>query len=294
MNDMKITAIAPWYGSKRTLAPQIVELIGDHKSYWEPFCGSMAVLFAKPICSMETVNDLHGELINLAKVVQDVKLGEQLYDKLCRTLCAEQFFRESKERWISGSCADGVLDIDRAYDYFVASWMGLNGVSGTERCNYQFAVRWVDNGGHGAARWRAVVGSMPAWHRRLRRVLIISRDAFEVVDNIADGAEVVIYVDPPYIKKGSRYIHDFKEADHRRLAQSLARFKKARVIVSYYDHPDLAKLYAGWEKIVPKKGRQSLRNATRGPKKKPAADRVEVLFTNFKPEKKQLIIERFF
>ena len=44
----KITAISPWYGSKRILAPRIVELLGDHKMYYEPFCGSMAVLLAKP------------------------------------------------------------------------------------------------------------------------------------------------------------------------------------------------------------------------------------------------------
>lgn len=46
---MKITALAPWYGSKRTLAPRIVEQLGEHRAYWEPFCGSCAVLFAKPV-----------------------------------------------------------------------------------------------------------------------------------------------------------------------------------------------------------------------------------------------------
>lgn len=294
MTDMKITAIAPWFGSKRTLAPQIVELMGKHKSYWEPFCGSMAVLFAKPVCSTETVNDMHGDLINLARVIQDPELGEKLYDKLSRTLCAERFFCESKERWISGECADGIMDIDRAYDYMVASWMGLNGVSGTERYNYQFAVRWGDSGGHGAARWRAVTESIPAWHKRLRNVLILSRDAFDVVDNIADAGGVAIYCDPPYIEKSNKYIHDFKPEDHLRLAKSLLRFKKARVVVSYYDHPDLEDLYAGWEKIKIPKTRQSLRNATRGKKKKPAANRVEVLLMNIKPEKKQLLIDRFF
>ncbi len=37
---------------------------------------------------------------------------------------------------------------------------------------------------------------------------------------------------------------------------------------------------SGWKKIKAKKTRQSLRNATRGPKKKEAADRVEVLLVN--------------
>ena len=62
----KIGAIAPWFGSKRSMAPIIVSELGPHSAYWEPFCGSMAVLMAKPPCIMETVNDLHADLINLA------------------------------------------------------------------------------------------------------------------------------------------------------------------------------------------------------------------------------------
>ncbi len=47
MSEAKITAIAPWFGGKRTLAPRIIEALGKHTAYWEPFCGSMAVLLAK-------------------------------------------------------------------------------------------------------------------------------------------------------------------------------------------------------------------------------------------------------
>lgn len=39
-----IGAVAPWFGGKRTLAPRIVEALGPHKAYVEPFCGSCAVL----------------------------------------------------------------------------------------------------------------------------------------------------------------------------------------------------------------------------------------------------------
>jgi hypothetical protein len=30
------------------------------------------------------------------------------------------------------------------------------------------------------------------------------------------------------------------------LAAQLARFRRARVVVSYYDHPEVRRLYAGW------------------------------------------------
>ncbi|MCI0421333.1 MAG: hypothetical protein L0312_19255 [Acidobacteria bacterium] len=41
---MKITAIAPWFGSKRTMAPEIVRQLGPHQFYLEGCAGSMAVL----------------------------------------------------------------------------------------------------------------------------------------------------------------------------------------------------------------------------------------------------------
>lgn len=285
---MKIKSIAPWFGGKRKIASQIIYFFGEHRVYWEPFCGSMAVLMLKPPCEMETVNDLHGDLINLARVIQDKELGFQLYDKLSRTLYVEELWREAKERWklIDLNYLISMADpnIDRAYDYFVASWMGINGVSGTERCNYQFALRWCAGGGQGARRWRSVINSMPAWHKRLQNVVIVNRDGFEILENIKDDSDTVIYCDPPYFDKSDKYVHDFTAAQHEQLSQLLKRFIKARVVVSYYDDPKLESLYDDWCKIELKVSAQSLRNATRGEKKKPRKKQVEVLLLNFKPE----------
>ncbi len=286
--EMKIKGLAPWFGSKRNLAPAIVDLIGKHNAYWEPFCGSMAVLLRKPPCGLETVNDLNGDLINLARVIQNKDLAFQLYDKLCRTLYCEQLFEESKQRWISNDGADNATDPDKAYDFFVASWMGINGVSGTMRCNYAFALRWCIGGGQGAIRWTNVVNSLPAWHKRLQNVVIVHKDALWLLENIADEKGTVIYIDPPYFTKSNKYIHDFEAADHIRLAELLGRFKKAKVIVSYYDHPKLQDLYPGWHRPHVGTTRQSLRNATKG-KKSPAPSKskknVEVLLSNLQANK---------
>lgn len=277
--EMRIKSIVPYFGGKRKIASKIIELFGEHQVYWEPFCGSMAVLMLKPICEIETVNDLYGDLINLARVIQDKELGFQLYDKLSRTCYAEMFFKEAKERWmLRPKTAYKMADMGRAYDYFVVSWMGLNGVSGTERYNYQFVLRWCRGGGGGAHRWRSVVESIPAWHKRLANVVILQRDAFEIIGNIKDERRTVIYCDPPYFDKSNKYVHDFNPGQHEQLAQSLKRFEKARVFVSYYDDPKLDELYEGFSKIKLKVStHSSLRNITRGQKKKPRKIRIEVL-----------------
>ena len=254
----KITAIAPWFGGKRTLASTIVAEFGPHQKYDEPFCGSLAVLFEKEPATMETVNDLHGGLICLARTVADEEYAPQLYSRLTRTWLTEDFHRKAKQQ-CSLPCP---LDVDDpadiggvdgdiahyAYWYFVASWFGRNGVAGTASYNNGFCVRYTKNGGHAATRFVSAVESIPAWHHRLRTVTILRRDAFEIIERMEDTRGCVIYCDPPYIVKGAEYVHDFADGDHERLSGLLGRFKRTRVVVSYYDHPSLADLYPGWTK----------------------------------------------
>jgi DNA adenine methylase len=241
---MKITAIAPWFGGKRTLAPTIVREIGPHSVYFEPFCGSMAVLLQKPQVKQETVNDLHGDLINLARVIQGAD-AVLLYRRLRRVLFHEDYLAEAREK-----CSDPISDvgIDRAYWYFLHSWICRNGTAGTKESNQNFCRRFTSNGGAPGKRLMSAVDSIPAWRRRLRHVAIFRMDAFEMCERIEDKEGTVVYADPPYLKKNGEYQHDFDWLAHRRLAKAMRRFTKTRVVVSYYEHHDLKELYPGWTK----------------------------------------------
>jgi DNA adenine methylase len=250
MSEAKIGALAPWFGAKRTLAPEIVGELGKHRVYWEPFCGSMAVLLAKPLCVMETANDLHGDLINLARVLKDEETALDLYGRIERLVFHEDLFHVAAERCRARELlpTEESPDVGRAEDFMICSWFGRNGTIGTSGYNQNFCVRYTANGGHAAKRWLSVAESLPWWHRRLRHVTLLNRDAFEILDRIADDGQTVIYVDSPYLIKGAKYVYDFEATDHERLAASLSRFKRVRVVVSYYEHERLAQLYPGWRK----------------------------------------------
>jgi DNA adenine methylase len=202
--------------------------------------------------SMETVNDLHGELINLARAIQITDSAALVYESVQRTLLHETLMRECAERVRSrdGAPAGDAPDVQRAIDYFVCSWMGKGGVAGSKSYRMGVCARYTKNGGHGARRFVSAVESIPDWHERLRPVTILSRDGIELCEKIEDGAGVVLYADPPYLAKGAEYLHDFDWLAHRSLAKALRRFQKTRVVVSYYDHPDLAQMYPGWT-VVP-------------------------------------------
>lgn len=263
---MKVRSIVPWFGGKRSLASQIVAELGPHAQYFEPFCGSMAVLLAKPPAKQETVNDLHGDLVNLARVLQMESSAHQLYEMLQRTLVCETILQDARQELEHGdgppltdlACMAPTTHacIDRAYWYFVASWMGRNGAAGMERTEFQLAVRWTAGGGSPTVRWRSAIESLPGWHQRLTNVVILQRDAFAIIPKFEDAEHTAIYVDPPYVAESrshGRYKHDFDSRpaglfgdDHSRLAEMLRELKRARVVVSYYDSPRVRKLYAGW------------------------------------------------
>jgi DNA adenine methylase len=259
--SMAIGSLAPWLGSKRTLAPAIAEELGPHRAFFDAFCGSMAPLLCKPPATMEVVNDLHGDLINLARVVQSAEHGPPFYRRLRRTLASEEAFLAAAAALCEPAPGGDGVDPERAYAYFLASWLGRNGVAGTtvggpRGAGHSFCVRFTANGGQPAKRLGSAVDSIPAWRRRLRGVTILRRDGFEVLAKVDDADGVAIYVDPPYLRETrsgfqgaggtSRYLHEFRPEDHARLAGALARFRRARVVVSYYDHPRLAELYPGW------------------------------------------------
>ncbi len=258
---MHITALLPWFGGKRTMAPSIVAELGPHRYYFEACCGSMAVLFAMKPSSHEIVCDLHGGLMNLAWVVQVEDLAVQLFNRLQCVLYADEIYVASKD-WLYRRAAQGDAqddaqdepDLDWAYHYFLASWMGRNGVEGTAQVNYTIATRWTQGGGSGPLRWRNAVASIPAWCERLRNVHVLRRDVFDVLGRLEDAPGLAIYCDPPYFAEtrsgktgsGKGYVHDFAGGEHVRLAESLRRFEKARVVVSYYADDRLRDLYQGW------------------------------------------------
>lgn len=289
MDEMKIAGIAPWFGSKRMMAPDIVKQLGPHKYYFEGCAGSMSVLLAKEPSDHEMACDLHGALTNLAWIVQNEHTAAELFNRLQRTLYSDELFLQSKT-WLATNepTDDGKAYVDWAYHYFIASWMGRNGVSGTKRSNYQLATRWTSGGGSGPLRFRSAVESIPAWLDRLRNVQILRRDLFEILPKLEDEPGLAIYCDPPYLDNtmtgNSRYLFHFDKSQHRCLAEQLARFVHARVVVSYYADPWLKELYPGWTFVDHSRFKQLHSQNKRGASESVAPEQLIINGREFKCE----------
>lgn len=269
---MKVTAIAPWAGCKRLQAKRILDACGPHNAWWEPFGGGISLLLVKPRSRVEVINDLHGDVTNLARVVADPKLGAMLYRRLRRVLFCQTLHREAQE------ALKGVTDpLERAYLYFIKAWMSWGGVAGSRRAANRMSIHYTYNGGHQGKRFHSAVESIPEWRRRLRGVTILTMDAFELLQKIEDAEGTVIYCDPPYLVNKMDYEHDFSSLDHIQLAQALHRFHHSRVVVSYYAHPILDDLYPGWARYETEVTKAIAQIAKRESKRQTA---TEVLLVN--------------
>lgn len=269
--------LVSWYGSKAEMAEAIIDYLGPHRAYYEIFAGSMAVLLSKPAAPHEHVNDLHGDLINLARVVASDD-AYALFERCTRTLACETLFREARQRVIEAADRS---PLDRAYDFLLYSSIGTQGRNGTGNTahGWEFQCPPVNTA---STRWESVVKSIPAWYERLRHVTISSMDVFDLLTQIEDRPDVAIYADPPYVygTVDRRYLHDFAPEDHERLAIGLGRFASAKVVVSYYDHPLVRDLYgdaARWQIIDASKRKSMSRTASTAEKRNVVSPEILIL-----------------
>lgn len=236
-------SVIKYPGSKWNIAPQLVELIPEHHSYVEPFFGSGAVLFNKPVSDIETVNDLDSDVVNLFRCIQKDS------ERLARLVMTTPFSREEYERQFEG-CTSTLYasNFQRAAGFLIKCWQG----HGFRTNGYK--VGWKND----------VVGREKAyalwnWYRlpdwiiditeRLRKVQIENRPALEVIERF-NYSQVFMYLDPPYMlgtRSGKQYMHEMTDAEHEELLQMILQ-SRAKIMISGYETDMYNDYLSGWEK----------------------------------------------
>jgi DNA adenine methylase len=255
---MKITALAPWFGSNRMLGEHVGAELRGCEWVGIPFSGGMAEvphITARGLL----VNDLHRDIINLARCTRDDESRQWLKEQADARVFHPDELAAAQEACKSGSR----FDRQRALDYFVAVWMGRSGKAGTdEEFKGNLSARFTASGGGSAKRYRSAVESLEAWGHTLKRCEFSTLDFREFLGECHDRPKHGIYCDPPFPGAGEAYRHKFSERDHRDLAKLLNKFQRARVVVRYYADPLVAELYPRdrwtWREL---RGRDQANNA---------------------------------
>lgn len=236
-----------YFGGKTRLAPRIAALLPEHSHYVEPFAGSLAVLLSKPRATMETVNDLDGDLMTFWRVLRDRPAD------LAR-VCA--LTPHSRAEYESARCAalGEQSDLERARLVWVLLTQGRAGTMRTTGWRY-FRDRASSTVGV-PAYLAGYVDRIVEAADRLQGVSLEQGDALELIDNYGRNDTTLIYADPPYLtstraRQGKKYAHELlAPADHRALAE-LLRDCRGPVVLSGYASPLYDQdLYADWHRVV--------------------------------------------
>ncbi|OHV11213.1 DNA adenine methylase [Kushneria phosphatilytica] len=220
--------ILPWMGGKRRLAKQILPIFQPHQAYVEPFCGGAALFFMKEPSPVEVINDAHGELINLYRIVKH-HLEELVKQFRWGLVSREEYLtqREIEPRHLT--------DIQRAARFFYLQKLAFGGrVEGQT-----FGTSAVSPPRLNLLR---IEEDLSAAHLRLSRTLIEHLDWAECISRY-DRPGTLFYLDPPYWGTAG-YGVDFGLEQYDRMAQ-LAHDAKGQVVISVNDIPEMHAAFEG-------------------------------------------------
>lgn len=244
--DKPTRPVLRYHGGKYRLAAWVISHFPKHRAYAETFGGAASVLMLKPRCFAEIYNDLDGEIVNVFRVLRDPTMARQLKHDLELTPFARAEFESAYLK--SGD------PIEQARRTIIKSFMGFgSNAIHASTCKPPTGFRGMArlSGTTPAHDWTTYTGQIDVFCSRLRGVVIENRPAIQIIKT-HDKADVLHYVDPPYVGStrdaGKDYRFELSDDEHRELSEVLHNVK-GMVVLSGYASALYEDLYAGWQQF---------------------------------------------
>ncbi|ARV17419.1 Modification methylase DpnIIA [Curvibacter sp. AEP1-3] len=220
--------LVPWVGGKRRLAQHILPLFPQHDCYVEAFCGAAALFFLKEPAKVEVLNDVHGDLVRLYRVVQNHL--EEFVRQFKWSLASREMYG-----WLQDTPPETLTDIQRAARFFYLQKLGFGGkVDGQT-----FGVATTAKSRLNLLRLEE---DLSLAHLRLHQVTIEHMDWAACVERY-DRPHTLFYLDPPYYGTEG-YGVGFELEQYDRMAE-LLRTMKGKALVSVNDIPQMRLAFNG-------------------------------------------------
>jgi DNA adenine methylase len=239
-----------WYGGKFSHLEWLLPLLPQAHHYCEPFAGSGAVLLNRKPSSVETYNDIDGEVVNFFRVLRDQP------DELARAIALTPFSREEFHRAIAGLPTDtpkAKRELERARLFYVRARQARTGLAQTATLGRWANCRDTSRAGMSGvvSRWLGGIEGLSEIGERLIRVQIENRPAADVI-RLYDGSDTLFYCDPPYLHttRGDSKAYGFEmdEQEHIDLA-AILHGCKGKVALSGYRNKLMDRLYKDWRRF---------------------------------------------
>lgn len=233
---MKTTTLFPWPGGKTRLLPHLLPLVAEnpHRTYVEVFAGGAALLFAREPARAEVLNDCHGELVRLYRVVANHL--EEFVRQFKWALTSREMFR-----WCQLQHPDTLTDIQRAARFYYLQRLAWGGKATGQTPGF-------GRGGKGLNLLR-IEEDLSAAHLRLHKVTVEHLSWQQCVAKY-DAADSLFFLDPPYWETEG-YGAPFGMDQYQELARQMAGLRGA-AILTINDHPAMREVFSQFrDRVVP-------------------------------------------
>ncbi|MBH1673002.1 DNA adenine methylase [Stenotrophomonas maltophilia] len=233
---MKTTTLFPWPGGKTRLLPHLLPLVAEtsHRTYVEAFAGGAALLFAREPAKAEVLNDCHGELVRLYRVVANHL--EEFVRQFKWALTSREMFR-----WCQLQHPDTLTDIQRAARFYYLQRLAWGGKATGETPGF-------GRGGKGLNLLR-IEEDLSAAHLRLHKVTV-EHLAWQQCMAKYDATDTLFFLDPPYWETEG-YGAAFEMEQYQELARQMAGLRGA-AILTINDHPAMREVFGQFrDRVVP-------------------------------------------
>jgi len=223
-----------YIGGKSRLSKTIIDMIPGHDAYCEVFAGAAWIFFRKEPSKYETINDIDNDLVTFYRVLQNHL--EEFLRQFKWLLSSRQWFEDWKRQQEAG----GLTDIQRAARYYYLQRQSFSG----RVLGRNFSVDPLHRPRINLLR---IEEELSGVHLRLCPVTIENLPWQEFISRY-DRERTFFYLDPPYHKKPF-YTKNLKLEDYEEMARILSGIK-GKFILSLNDHPDIRRVFKGFE-ILP-------------------------------------------
>lgn len=288
MTISDLRAPFPYFGGKRGAAPVVWARFGNPGAYIEPFCGSAAILLARPHTpTVETINDRSGIVTNFWRAVKHDP------DSVAKAATGpvNELDMRARGAWVHDWVVEYQPVLDAEPDFYDATaagyWLYVQNVS-IGRASVNGSGPWVrtpradglhvlarkkdrDRPGvsrdipnlqHGNTRCTDAEGMrdiMWRLHERLRTVRVASGDWTRVVKSgvlttrAGGDGTTAVFLDPPY--STSHDLYDTHDKEAATVADDVREWCKTappdvRICLAGYDTDHDELLEYGWTKVT--------------------------------------------
>ncbi len=229
---MHSKTLFPWPGGKTRLLQHLLPLLSDnpHSCYVEAFAGGAALLFAREPAKVEVLNDTHGELVRLYRVVANHL--DEFVRQFRWALTSREMFK-----WAQMQHPDTLTDIQRAARFFYLQRLAFGGkVAGQSFGTATTSPKRIN--------LLRLEEDLSAAHLRLHSVVIENLPWQDCLARY-DAPHTLFFLDPPYWQTEG-YGADFGLEQYEQLAERMASMQ-ARSILTINDHPDMRRVFSGFK-----------------------------------------------